>query len=106
MNVAVISVQCFSRTVPRLASDKREGNNQGEHAAVSQFAVSKVHEVGREAGVAAAENARRFLEFLSHRLLLVVRSVEACERRNRYIGVACFVVCGSRERGIHDDQIA
>ena len=86
--------------------DKRERNDQGQYAAVSQLAVPEVHEVGREASVSAAEQARRFLEFLSHRLLLVVRRVEARERRNRYLGMAGFVVRGPCERGIHDDQIA
>ena len=39
MNIAVIVVQCLPRLFPGLAPDKREGDNQGEHAAVSQFAV-------------------------------------------------------------------
>ena len=68
--------------------------------------MSQVHEVRREAGVAATEKARRFLELPTHRLLLVVRRVEARERRNRDVGMTGLVVRGPRERWIHDDQIA
>ena len=54
----------------------------------------------------AAKQGTGFLELPAHRLLLVMRRVEARERRNRYLGMTGFVVRGPRERGIHDDQIA
>ena len=54
----------------------------------------------------ATEQAGGFLELPPHRLLLVMRGVEARERWNRYLCMTGLVVRGVRERGIHDDKIA
>ena len=62
VNVSVVSVQRLSRPSPRLAPDKRERNDQSQHAAAFQLVVPQVHEIRCEAGVAAAEQGSRFLE--------------------------------------------
>ena len=106
MNVAVASCQRVARPLPRFTSDERERKHCGKYAAVPQLAMRQVHEIRGETGMAAAKPAARLLELALHRSLLVVRSIEACERRHWDVGMVGFVVRGPCERGIHDDKVA
>ena len=53
--------------------------------------------------MAAAERAARPPQLASHSVLLLVRRIEARERRHRDVGMVGFVVRRPRERGVHDD---
>ena len=100
MNVAVVSLQCLPRSLPRPAPVKRERKDQGQHAAVSQLAMRQVHEVSTRGRRCRCQKSPPPSGASGSSLAASSwRRAEPRERRNRDVGMAGLVVRGTRETG-------